>query len=63
MDWNDVSTERLVQAIDNRGLTRRQAHQALASVGLVSIGMTFGPKLAGAAAEDNPTGCCQSKLT
>ena len=54
MDWNDVSTERLVQAIENHRLTRRQTHQALASVGLVSIGMTFGPKLAGAAAEDHP---------
>ena len=55
MDWNDVSTERLVQAIENHRLTRRQTHQALASVGLVSIGMTFGPKWAGAAAEDHPT--------
>ena len=55
MDWNDVSTERLVQAIENHRLTRRQTHQALASVGLVSIGMTFGPKLAGAAVEDHPT--------
>ena len=55
MNWNDVSTERLVQAIDNRRLTRRQTHQMLGTVGLASIGMVFGPKLAGAAAEDHPT--------
>ncbi len=55
MDWNDVSTERLTQAIENGRLTRRQMHQVLASVGAVSIGMAFGPKGAGAAAADHPT--------
>ena len=38
MDWKDVSTERLVQAIKSGRMTRRQMNQALASVGLVSIG-------------------------
>ena len=55
MNWNDVSTERLVQAIGDRRLTRRQTHQMLGTVGLASIGMVFGPKLASAAAEDHPT--------
>ncbi len=55
MDWNDVSTERLTQAIENGRLTRRQMHKVLASVGAVSIGMTFGPRGAGAAASDHPT--------
>ncbi len=55
MDWNDVSTERLTQAIVNGRLTRRQMHQVLASVGAVSIGMAFGPKVAAAAAADHPT--------
>jgi spermidine/putrescine transport system substrate-binding protein len=54
MDWNDVSTERLVQAIGNKRLSRRQTHQMLGTVGLTSIGMVFGPKLASAAAEDHP---------
>ena len=55
MNWNDVSTERLVQAIENGRLSRRQMNTALASAGLASIGMVFGPKLASAAAEDHPT--------
>ena len=55
MDWNEVSTERLVQAVKSGKLTRRQMNQALASAGLVSIGMTFVPKLAETAAEDHPT--------
>ncbi len=55
MDWNDVSTERLTQAIENGRLTRRQMHQVLASVGAVSIGMAFMPKGAGAVAADHPT--------
>ena len=55
MDWNDVSTERLVQAIENGRLSRRQMNTALTSVGLMSFGMVFGPKVAGAAAEDNPS--------
>ena len=55
MDWNDVSTERLTQAIENGRLTRRQTNKALVSAGLMSIGMVFGPKMAGAAAGDHPT--------
>ena len=55
MDWNDVSTERLTQAIENGRLTRRQTNKALVSAGLMSIGMVFGPKMAGAAAADHPT--------
>ncbi len=55
MDWNDVSTERLTQAIENGRLTRRQTNKALVSAGLMSFGMVFGPKMAGAAAEDHPT--------
>jgi len=55
MDWNDVSTDRLTQAIENGRLTRRQTNKALVSAGLMSIGMVFGPKMAGAAAEDHPT--------
>ena len=34
MDWNDVSTERLVQAVKSGKLTRRQMNKALASVGV-----------------------------
>ena len=55
MDWNDVSTERLVQAIETGRLSRRQMNTALASVGFMSVGMVFGPKVAGAAADDHPT--------
>lgn len=55
MDWNDVSTDRLTQAIGNGRLTRRQMHKVLASVGAVSIGMMFGPRGANAAASDHPT--------
>ncbi len=54
MDWNDVSTERLVQAIETGRLSRRQMNTALTSAGVMSFGMVFGPKVAGAADEDNP---------
>ena len=55
MDWNDVSTERLVQAVKSGRMTRREMGQALASVGVAVLGTTIMPKLAGAAPEDHPT--------
>ena len=55
MDWNDVSTERLVQAVKSGKMTRRQMGQALASVGVAALSTTIAPKIAGAAAEDHPT--------
>ena len=55
MDAKGVRTGRLVQASENGRLSRRQMNTALTSVGLMSFGMVFGPKVAGAAAEDNPS--------
>ena len=55
MDWNDVSTERLVEAVKSGRMTRREMGQALASVGVAALGTAFMPKIAGAAAEDHPT--------
>ena len=55
LDWNDVSTERLVEAIKSGKMTRREMGQALASVGVAALGTTIMPKIAGAAVEDHPT--------
>ena len=55
MDWNDVSTERFVQAVKSGRMTRREMGQALASVGIALLGTTIAPKIAGAAVEDHPT--------
>ena len=55
MDWNDVSTERLVQAIKSGRMTRRDMGKALASVGFAALGTAMAPKIAAAAAEDHPT--------
>ena len=41
MDWNDVSTDRLTQAIENGRLTRRQMNQALTSVGFITRSLQF----------------------
>ena len=54
MDWNDVSTERLVQAVKSGRMTRREMGQALASVGVAALGTVIMPKFAGAAVEDHP---------
>ena len=55
LDWNDVSTERLVEAVKSGKMTRREMGQALASVGVAALGTTIMPKIAGAAVEDHPT--------
>ncbi len=55
MDWNDVSTERFVQAVKSGRMTRREMGQALASVGIALLGTTIAPRFAGAAVEDHPT--------
>ncbi len=54
MDWNDVSTERFVQAVKSGRMTRREMGQALASVGVAVLGTAIMPKIAGAATEDHP---------